>query len=114
MSGNTKGLAIVSVQAKPDEDSNPHIEMSDANMASAKHQNAPDIQNGLQNHAEDQNDLEPIVEESNANAYYTTNKKLLNEDVEHEPDLFDHKGPSLNHSFDDVEEENVRTFEPVK
>lgn len=99
-----KQLAILSV-AEPDADSQPEIEMSESAMAlpSAKHQNAPNIQNGL----------EEIVEESNSKAYYTTAKKLL-DDNEHEPDLFDDKVPSLNHSFDEVEEETIKTFEPVK
>ena len=70
MQGGTRLKLESAVEAKADLDSNPAIEMSEANLRGTSTKNdkyQPNIQN----------DLEEIVEENGADAYATTAKKLL-------------------------------------
>lgn len=103
-----KNIAMSGVQAppEPDEDSNPamSIEMSDAQLGglgSATNKRRQTLEGNL----------EEIKEETTA--YGTTNKKLKDdEEVELDP-LGAGDVDALNHSFDEVEEENMKPFDPV-
>ena len=87
------------LDVQADLDSNPAIEMSDANMmGSTKNQNRQSVQKGL----------EEIVEEKDVDAYATNKKLLDDEDANIEAAGAEDGTTGLNHSFDEIESEKVK------